>query len=134
MAITAGDIQEITYNHPTLGSGTFKPIAGEDFSINLGGRRGLDEVVLTSDGEAIHKVQNMPWSMEGPVRWAATIGLDMEKLAGLSGDLEDTNWTIQLISGEIYGGIGRPVGDIVGSSKDGQIPLKVVGGNGLRQL
>lgn len=133
MAVS-GDIKEITFNHPTLGSGTFKPIAGEDATFDVGGRRTLDEDVITSDGEKINKITMMPWKYESPVRWAASTGLDLEKLVALSGNPEDADWTFELMDETIYGGKGRPVGDFVGSSKDGTIPIKLSGGGGLRQI
>ena len=107
MAVS-GDIKEITFNHPSLGSGTFKPIAGEDATFDLGGRRTLDEDVITSDGEKINKISMMPWKYESPVRWAASTGLDLEKLIALSGSPEDADWTFELMDETIYGGKGRP--------------------------
>lgn len=133
MAI-AGDVKEITFNNADAGSGTFKPIAGEDSTFDLGGRRTLDEDVITSDGEKIDKISMMPWKYEATVRWASSTGLDLEKLVVLSGSLEPTDWTFELMDGTIYGGTGRPVGDLVGSAKDGTIPLKTTGGGGLRQI
>jgi hypothetical protein len=130
MAI-AGDVREITFNNEDAGSGTFKPIAGEDGTFDLGGRRTLDEDVITSDGD---KISMMSWKFENPVRWDAANGKDLEKLTILSGSTKQTDWTFELMDGTIYGGIGRPVGDLVGSSKDGTIAMKITGGGGLREI
>ena len=43
MAATGGDILEITFNHPTLGSGTIYPKSGEDSTLITGGFRSEDE-------------------------------------------------------------------------------------------
>lgn len=130
----AGDIVEITFNHPVYGSGTFKPVSGEDGTFDLGGRRALDDDAITSDSEKIKKIQMMPWKFEGTIRWAAQTGLDVEKMNSLSGDPIESDWTFELMDGTIYGGVGSPVGDVVGSAKDGTISIKVIGGGGLRQL
>ena len=130
----AGDIKEITFNHPTLGSGTFKPLSDEDATFDLGGLKTNDDEAITSDGEKINKLKNTPWMFEGVVRWSSIDGLDLEKLTNLSGSTEDSDWTFELADGSIYGGTGRPVGDIQGSSKDGQISLKITGGSKLRQI
>ena len=47
MAAVGGDITEITYNHPDLGSGGLYPKAGEDTSYFVGG------VVTGSDANMI---------------------------------------------------------------------------------
>jgi hypothetical protein len=133
MAI-AGDIREITFNNEDAGSGTFKPIAGEDGTFDLGGRRTLDEDVITSDGEKVNKISMMSWKYESSVRWDAANGKDLEKLTLLSGSTKDTDFTFELMDGTIYGGTGRPVGDLVGSAKDGTISIKVTGGGGLREI
>ena len=130
----AGDVQEITFNHPTFGSGTFKPISGEDFTLNLGGKKTLDEDTITSDGEKIDKITNSPWMAEGSIRWDSKTGLDLEKLYSLSGAVENTVFTFELMDGSIYGGTGRPVGDMQGSTKDGTISIKLTGGGRLRQI
>lgn len=130
----AGDVKEITFNHPTLGSGTLKPISGEDFTLSLGGFKTLDEDVITSDGEKIDKITNSAWMAEGSVRWASQTGLDLEKIKNLSGSTDNSDWTFELMDGSIYGGFGKPVGDIQGSTKDGTISIKLTGGGGLRQI
>jgi hypothetical protein len=40
---TGGDIIEITFNHPSIGSGTLFPKAGEDSTYNTGGFRSADD-------------------------------------------------------------------------------------------
>ena len=129
-----GDIKEITFNHPTLGSGTFKPIAGEDSTFDLGGRKTLDEGTITSDGEKVDKINMMPWMVETTVRWSASQGLDLERLTALSGNPEQSDWTFELMDETIYGGKGKIVGDIQGSGQNGTIGIKITGGGGLRQI
>lgn len=132
MAI-AGEVTQITFGNDSLGSGGFDAISGEDFTFDIGGKR-TQEVKMTPSGEAVYSVQTMPWKAEGTLRWSALTGQDIEKLTALSGSATETEFTFTLTDGTIYGGKGKPVGDLSGTAKDGTVPFAVQGGGILRQI
>jgi hypothetical protein len=83
MAFVGGDLIEITYNHPTLGSGTLFPKSSEDTTINLGGFRGADDAnMVTGAGENIRQLNNSRWSVE------ATIAIDTASFVVMKGHIE----------------------------------------------
>ena len=53
-----GDIIEITYNHPTLGSGTLFPKSSEAGTYDLGGFRSKDEASGIDGGGTIIDTMN----------------------------------------------------------------------------
>ena len=54
-----GDITEITYNHPTIGSGVFYPKAAEDNTFDTGGLRSDDDAnMIDGAGNMIDKMNN----------------------------------------------------------------------------
>lgn len=136
MSYVAGDILEITYNHPTIGSGTFYCKANEDSQVDLGGYRSEDDdSMTTSDGQMIDKINAKRWSYEAPpIAWDMTETDELGKLVQLSASPIPADWTITSISGAIWGGKGKPVGDLKGSTNTGQIPLKLAGGGQLKQI
>jgi len=136
MSYVAGDILEITYNHPTIGSGTLYCKANEDSQVDLGGYRSEDDdSMTTSDGQMIDKINAKRWSYEAPpIAWDMTETDELGKLVQLSASPIPADWTITSISGAIWGGKGKPVGDLKGSTNTGQIPLKLAGGGQLKQI
>lgn len=136
MSYVAGDILEITYNHPTIGSGTLYCKANEDSQVDLGGYRSEDDdSMTTSDGQMIDKINAKRWSYEAPpIAWDVTETDELGKLVQLSASPIPADWTITSISGAIWGGKGKPVGDLKGSTNTGQIPLKLAGGGQLKQI
>ena len=70
MSFIGGDILEISYKHPTLGSGTWFPKAGEDLTLDNGGYNSADESDgLTADLQPITKITAKRWMCEGSVAW-----------------------------------------------------------------
>ena len=132
----AGDILEITYNHPVIGSGTLYCKANEDSQVDPGGYRSEDDNSMTTGaGDMIDKINAVRWSYEAPpIAWDMTEADELTKLAQLSASPILADWTISSISGAIWGGKGKPVGDIKGSTNTGQIPLKLAGSGVLKQI
>ena len=121
-----GDIIEVTFAHDTIGSGTFFPKGSEDSTFDLGGFRSTDdEEAVTGSGKMITTLNNKRWSFEVAIEWDMD---DLEKLNELAASPVDADWTISVISGEIYAGKGRPVGDIKGNKNTSTIPFKISGG------
>ena len=68
MARVGGDITEISFNHPTIGSGVLYPKSGEEFNYDLGGIRTDDDAKgTTGDGQSIKKMTRNRWMIEGPI-------------------------------------------------------------------
>jgi hypothetical protein len=130
-----GDIVEITYNHPTIGTGTIFAKAGEDSTFDLGGLRSDDDANgVAGNGEMIVKLSRARWSFEVTVAWDMNTREDLEKITDLAGSPVDADWTISHASGEVYGGKGRPVGDVSGNGNAATFPLKLSGGSKLKKI
>jgi hypothetical protein len=124
-----GDIIEITWNHPTLGSGVLYPKAGEDNAYNPGG------VQTASDVDMIDGGANPIWSMGRKRGYFSALiandqnqGQELEKMIALSGDPVPADWTFSIINGCVYGGKGKPVGDMEGNINKATFPLRVESG------
>jgi hypothetical protein len=134
MAFVAGDIREITYNHPTLGSGTVFPKSGEDFTIDRGGRRSNDDDNAMAGGQRIDQMNEIPWSGEGTAGWDAIGQDELQKFTDMAGDPTEATWTIEHISGAIYSGSGKPVGDIKGNLNTATMAFKLAGSGVLKKI
>ena len=125
MSYVAGDILEITYNHPVIGSGTLYCKANEDSQVDKGGYRSEDDdAMVTGDGQIIDKINRKRWSYEAPpIAWDMTEADELDKLCELAASPIPADWTITSISGAIWGGKGKPVGDLKGATNTGQIQI-----------
>ena len=131
---TGGDIIEVTYNHPTLGSGVFLPKASEDSTYDLGGIRSSDDVnMIDGGGRMIDQLNRARWSFEVPASWEMTSG-ELEKLVALAGSPVTADWTMTNINGVVYAGNGKPVGDINANGNTSQFTMKLSGGGVLKVL
>jgi hypothetical protein len=135
MTFVGGDILEISYKHSTLGSGTWFPKAGEDMTVDKGGYVSSDASDdITGDGQAINKLTRKRWSCEVSVAWYSSITDELDQAQKLAGSPLDADFTFTHINGTIWGGKGRPVGDIQGSTKDAQMKIKISGGGTLDKI
>ena len=130
-----GDITEITWNHPTLGSGVIFPKAAEASNIDKGGFRSNDDAnSIDGGGNMIDTISRVRWSFEMPVAWEQLDGNTLTTLSNLAGSPVLADWTFTCLNGVVYQGLGKPVGDMIGDGMASNIPLKVSGGGILRQL
>ncbi|MBB6236492.1 hypothetical protein HDC90_001104 [Pedobacter sp. AK013] len=134
MSFIAGDFTEVTCTHPTLGDFRFSPKSGESFNIDRGGIRSADDNAVTSKGESIDVKNNKGWSVDGPIATDLKTGYEEESIIALSADPVHGVWTFSHISGAIYKGTGRPVGDIATDTNTAQMTLKVAGGGKLENI
>lgn len=129
-----GDITEITYNHPTLGSGVFFPKAGEDSTYDLGGITSADDgQMIDGGGNMMDQMTRKRWSFEVAIAWDMD-ATSLERLDALAESPNTADWTFTNINGKVYAGNGKPVGDINGNGNTSQITLKVAGGGKLSVL
>jgi hypothetical protein len=126
MSTVAGDITEVTCNHPSIGSITFFPKAGEDSTYDLGGIKTADDAnMVDGGGGAIWQKSRAMGFFECVITNDMNTREDLEKIAALAEDPVPAQWTFSVINGVVYGGEGMPVGDIQGNINQGTTTLKV---------
>lgn len=134
MAYVGGDLLEITWNHPTLGSGVIQLKASEDNTYDLGGTRSNDDdSQITGAGEKIWQLNMKGWNVSTTVPWDMNVNLDLEKINALAADPIPADWTFGHINNSVYGGKGKPVGDLVANVNNVTFPLKLAGGGKLEK-
>jgi len=136
MAFIGGDSLEISYQHPTLGSGILYPKAGETFTYDLGGIRNNDDANgVAGNGEIIPIKNRIRCYFEGPIACDFTSGGDtQEKLVALAESNVPAEWQISGINGSSYKLTGYIVGDIQLDTNASTISLKVSGGGKMVQI
>ncbi len=129
-----GDIIEVTFNHPTLQSGTLYPKAGEASTFDTGGFRGTDDNNgVDGGGSTIRSLSQVRWSFEVPVSNDMNTRMELEKIAEMAGNPLEATWTITHINGSVYQGVGSPVGDVKANGLDTLTTLKISGGGKLEK-
>jgi hypothetical protein len=129
MAAIGGDVAEITYNHPTLGTGNFQPIAGEDNTFQPGGLVNNDDAAsITADGQIVVDKSRIRGSFEVVVVNDMNTREDLTRAKSLVADTAPAQWTISLINGTVWAGVGVIVGELDGSIKQSRFTLKIAAG------
>jgi hypothetical protein len=130
-----GDIIEITYNHPVLGSGVLFPKAGEDSTYDLGGFKSEDDQQgIDGGGNMIDVMVQGRWSFENTISWDMNTNLELERLNALANSPIQSTWTFTHINGTVYAGKGKVVGDLQGAGNAATFKIKVAGGGTLAKL
>lgn len=130
-----GDIIEVTYNHPTLGTGTFYPKSGEDSTFDTGGFRSNDDAnMIDGGGNMIDQMSQVRPFFEVPVANDQNTREDAVKIAALAASPVLADWTITVINGTVWGMKGKPVGDIQANVNQATIPLKVAGSGRMKKI
>lgn len=125
---TGGDILEVTFNHPTLGSGILRPKSNEDNTYDTGGIRTADDAnMIDGGGKPIYQKNRVMGFFEIVVANDQNVNQDLETMVSLAADPEESDWTFTLINGTVYGGTGKPVGDLQGNLNQATFTLKVAG-------
>ena len=129
-----GDCVEITCNH--LGKTyRFYPKANETFNIDKGGIRGNDDMnQITSNGQMMSQLNRGRWAVDGPIAVDQISDSELSGLNVMAASPSLGTWQFSMISGAIYKGTGRPVGDIQHDSNAGTLTLKVSGGGELEKI
>ncbi|MFA6057281.1 MAG: hypothetical protein WC756_03715 [Taibaiella sp.] len=135
MAAVGGDLREITYNHPTLGSGTFYPKSAEDSTFDPGGLRVSDDANNRDGSGNWIKIMNaVNWFIEATISHDMNNRMEGEKLAALQADPQDADWTFTHVNGTVWGGKGSPVGDLQFNTSAATIEIKIGGGGELKKI
>ena len=133
--VVGGDIVEITFNHPTIGSGIIFPKANEDSTFDTGGFRSNDDAdMVDGSGEMIDQINRKRWSFESTIAWDMNTREDLDKLSQLAADPVDADYTITHINGTVWGAKGKPVGDLAGNGNAATFPLKLAGGGKMKKI
>ena len=135
MQYSGGDLIEITCNHPTLGSFSFATKSNESYTLDPGGFRSNDDAnMITGSGTFIDQVNRVRWSFEGPLMADFVSNNEILNLPELASSSELATWTFTHISGTIWRGKGKFVGDIKVDTKTKQLTAKIAGGGKLEKL
>ena len=135
MNYIGGDIVEIVCKHATLGEFRFQAKSNETFNLDPGGFRSNDDAnSITGAGEMIDQINRVRWSMEGPVAVDPISGNEIENLPKLSESPILGTWTVTHISGVIWKGLGKVVGDLSSDTNTAQMTLKVAGSGKLEKI
>lgn len=122
-----GDIIEVTYSHPTLGSGVLRPKSNEGNTFQIGGIRNNDDAnMITGQGTVMFQKNRIVGSFEIVVENDMNVEQDNLKIAQLQASPVDATWVVSHINGSVYKGVGQPVGDIATDVNAGTFTLKVV--------
>lgn len=129
-----GDILEITFNHPTKGSMTIFPKAGVDSTLDPGGFRSQDsEDMIDGAGQMIDQMNRNRWGLETTIAWDSNTDETIHKIVELSEDPVLADITVSHSNGSIYGGKGKPVGDMKGNWNNATFPIKLAGDGKLKK-
>jgi hypothetical protein len=131
---TGGDLIEITYNHPTIGSGVIFPKAAEDNTFDLGGFRSADDAnMVDGGGNMIDQMNRGRWSVESLCVNDMNSQNEIEKCNEMAASPVLADWTFTHINGTVYVGKGKPVGDLANNINQSTFTLKVAGGGKLKK-
>ena len=93
-----GDILEISFNHPTIGSGLLRPKAGEDNTYDVGGiRTGDDANMIDGGGTPILQKNRVRGFFEVVVSNDMNEQEDLDKMALIAADSVEAEWTFTII-------------------------------------
>lgn len=123
--ISAGDLRELTCEHPELGARVFEPKSGEDHNMMIGGfKSNDDDGNITSAGQRIDQKNRYPWSLEPTI--GANNG-DIDYLQNCANSTIEAQWTATFANGDTRTGKGIPVGDLTENRNAGTIGFKIAG-------
>jgi hypothetical protein len=129
--INFGDCVEVVCNH--LGNTyRYSPKSNESANVDRGGIRANDDAnQVTANGKMMSQLNMVRWMFDTPV--ADETGA-VESLELMAGSPSLGTWQFSMISGSIFKGVGRPVGDITVDNNAGTISFKVSGGGKLEKI
>ena len=135
MSVVGGDVLEISYKHPTIGSGIIYPKANEDSTFDPGGFRSNDDASgVDGGGNMIDQMNRVRWSLECTIAWDMNVREDLTKIVALAADPEPAEFTVSHINGTVWKGKGKPVGDLQGNGNAATFPLKLSGGGDMKRI
>lgn len=135
MSAVGGDILEVTYSHPTIGSGTWYPKSSEDSNFDPGGiRKNDDAESVDGGGKNIIQMNRKRWIFESNVSWDSNVANELDQADKLAESPVEAEWTITHINGTVWRGLGSVVGDVVGNGNTATMAVKLSGGAKLKKI
>jgi len=137
MAVSGGDLVEINGIDPNLGQLRIFMKAGEDATIDMGGRKTSDsDTNIDTSATFINTMQVKPWKITctGVYDPIKTTRQELEKGQAFTNTVNEQDWVITWINGVRYAGTGKIVGDFAASFKDNTISITMMGGGILVQI
>jgi len=132
---TGGDILEITYNHPTLGSGVIFAKSNEDSTFDTGGYRSADDAnMVDGGGNMIDQMNQVRWKFGCTASWDQNTNNELDVISELAGNALQAEYTISVINGTVWGGTGKPVGDYEANANQSTFALLLSGGGKLKKI
>lgn len=133
--MVGGDITEIRYSHPVIGSGVWNPKSAEDSTFDPGGFRGSDDAnMIDGAGKTIRQLNRVRWSLETTIAWDMNVSNELEQAKKLAAHPIEAEWTISHINGSVWRGTGAPVGDIQANGNQSTMAIKLSGGKELKKI
>lgn len=133
MSVYGGDITELSWSNPDVGSGFFFPVAGESNTLDIGGFTNDDDGALDGAGRLIVNKKRMPGMFEIVVASDMQTTQEYETAKALAQSFNDTVFTIGYSNGIVYKGNGVVVGQPVLATDKSTFSLKVNSGLGFTQ-
>lgn len=126
MAYVGGDIKEISVKNANVGSAVLYPKANEDNMMDLGGLRNADEAnSITSLGEMIISKTYTRGSIEVTVANDQNTRKELVKIVKMASDTGLCTFTVSIINGTIWQGIGQFVGDLSANINKATFKVKI---------
>ena len=118
-----GDITELTVSHSDLGNIRFFPIANQGNTLDDGGLR--NEVDIAGGGELVIKKNRIPGELVCMVENDMNIREDATNASNISESPKLATWTVTMINGAVWQGLGTITGEIKPDVNTGQMTLNV---------
>jgi hypothetical protein len=130
-----GDITEIRWSHPVLGSGVWFPKAGEDNTFDPGGFRGNDDANMVDGGaRTIRQLNRVRWSADVVISCDMNVANEDQQAKKLAAHPVEAEYIISHINGSVWKGKGAPVGDIQLNTNQSTFPIKIAGGGEMKKI
>ena len=135
MSAIGGDILEVTFNHPTEGTGTFFPKSAEDSTYDFGGFRSSDDAnMIDGSGGMIDQMNRVRPFFELTLSSDLNTKEELDKITNLAASPVLADWTVTHINGTVHAMKGKPVGDINANGNTATMKLKVAGENKMKKI
>jgi hypothetical protein len=123
MAI-GGFLTEVTANHPTLGGFTFYPMANEDVSFDpITIMTEDDEESVDGSGNPVRKMKRKLPKIEFTLANDVNNREDWNAIKQLMENPVESDWTFSHSNGSVFGGNGKPVGNLEGNLTAATFPV-----------
>lgn len=126
MGAIGGDIKEITFTHPTIGSGSFFPQSNQNNTIKLGGVQSVDdENLIDGSGEIVETKIRTRGFVEVVVSNDMNTREDLVKAQALQASNVQADYQIAMQNDTVWSCKGAIVGSLEGDTNTTMFTLKI---------